>query len=203
MAAKETYLNEMLKLVPLEFKPNPPVLGQAIPFKAEGRGYGILYGPPWLSRTERVHSLRAKRFGKAVVFRKTPVSKFRPRFPFLKRRPRLVKAGETIWIVANKPKTKVRLKSLWSFKNFSFNINPKGVVAHAPGVFLIPHSVKPMVRYRSRPEQAKLKCHQLKVQPHQFESCHSFNYDFQKELLILKNTSLSTQEIYKLTQQNK
>jgi len=58
----------MLVLKHLPFEPSPPVLGQAVPFLVEGNGYGILYGSPWLNKTDRVQKLRAKRFRKVVMF---------------------------------------------------------------------------------------------------------------------------------------
>lgn len=193
----------MLRLVPQEFQPNPPVLGQAIPFEVEGKGYGILYGPPWLNKTDRVQKLRAKRFGKVVMFRKTPVSKSRPYFPFLKRRPRLVKAGETVWVVANKPKTRVMLRSLRNFKQWSFNLNPKGIVAQSPGVILDTKTVKSQVSYISIARNVELQCHQPILKKTDFQLTDALKSNFQSSKLSLKNTFLSSQEIYKLSQQNK
>ena len=193
----------MLRLVPQKFQPNPPVLGQAVPFKVEGKGYGILYGPPWLYKTDRVQKLHAKRFGKAVMFRKTPVSKSRPFFPYLKTRPRIVKAGETVWIVANKPKTRVILKSLPDFKKWSFNLNPKGIVAQSPGVMLDTKTVKSKVSYISIARNVELQCHQPILKKTDFQLSDTLKANFQSSQLSLKNTFISSQEIYKLSQQNK
>ena len=193
----------MLRLVPQEFQPNPPVLGQAVPFLVEGKGYGILYGPPWLNKTDRVQKLHAKRFGKAVMFRKTPVSKSRPFFPFLKTRPRLVKAGETVWIIANKPKTRVMLKSLRNFKKWSFNLNPKGIVAQSPGVKLDTKTVKSKVSYTSLAQNVELQNHQPILKKTEIQLTDDLQSNFQSSKLSLKNTFLSSQEIYKFSQQNK
>ena len=193
----------MLRLVPQEFQPNPPVLGQAVPFLVEGKGYGILYGPPWLSKTDRVQKLRARRFGKAVIFRKTPVSKSRPYFPFLKTRPRLVKAGETVWVVANKPKTRVLLRSLRDFKKWSFNLNPKGIVAQSPSVKLDLNTVKSKVSYISIAQNIELQNHQPILKKTEFQLTNALKSNFQSAQLSLKNTFLSSQEINKLSQQNK
>jgi len=193
----------MLRLVPQEFKPNPPVLGQAVLFKAEGKGYGILYGPPWLNKVERVQKLRARRFGKVVMFRKTPVSKSRPDFPFLKRRPRLVKAGELVWIVANKPKTTVRVTSLRNFKQWSFNLNPKGVIAESPGVKLDSKTVKSKVVYDSVAQYIELGNHEPILKKTEVQLTNALNSNFPTSKLSLKNTYLSSVEIHKLSQQNK
>lgn len=193
----------MLELVNLPFEPSPPVLGQAVPFKVEGKGYGILYGPPWLKKTDRIQKLRAKRFGKVVMFRKTPVSKSRPDFPFLKRRPRLVKSQEVVWIVANKPKTNVRLISLKNFKQWSFNLNPKGVLAQSPSVKLDSKSVKSTIAYDSVAQQIEL----LKPQPFlinkEVELIKTDRLNIPNSNLSIKNTFLSSKEIYKLRQQKK
>lgn len=193
----------MLVLKHLPFEPSPPVLGQAVPFKVDGKGYGILYGPPWLKKTERIQKLWAKRYAKVVMFRKTPVSKSRPDFPFLKRRPRLVKAGEIVWIVANKPKTKVRLRSLRDFKQWSFNLNPKGIVAQSPGVKLESKSVKSTIGYDSVAQQVELIQHQPSPNMKQVKLIKTDKANFQNLTLSVKNTFLSSQEIYKLSQQNK
>lgn len=193
----------MLVLKHLPFEPSPPVLGQAVPFKVDGKGYGILYGPPWLKKTERIQKLWAKRYAKVVMFRKTPVSKSRPDFPFLKRRPRLVKAGEIVWIVANKPKTKVRLRSLRDFKQWSFNLNPKGIVAQSPGVKLESKSVKSTIGYDSVAQQVELIKRQPSPNMKQVKLIKTDKANFQNLTLSVKNTFLSSQEIYKLSQQNK
>ena len=193
----------MLVLKHLPFEPSPPVLGQAVPFLVEGKGYGILYGPPWLNKTDRVQKLRAKRFRKVVMFRKTPVSKSRPYFPFLKTRPRIVKAGETVWIVANKPKTRVMLRSLRDFKKWSFNLNPKGVVAQSPRVELDTKPVKSKVSYNSLAQNVELLNHQPILKKTEIQLTDDLQSNFQSSKLSLKNTFLSSQEIYKLSQQNK
>lgn len=193
----------MLVLKHIPFEPSPPVLGQAVPFKVDGKGYGILYGPPWLKKTERIQKLWAKRYAKVVMFRKTPVSKSRPDFPFLKRRPRLVKAGEIVWIVANKPKTKVRLRSLRDFKQWSFNLNPKGIVAQSPGVKLGSKSVKSTIGYDSVAQQVELIKRQPSPNMKQVKLIKTDKANFQNLTLSVKNTFLSSQEIYKLSQQNK
>jgi len=193
----------MLVLKHLPFEPSPPVLGQAVPFLVEGEGYGILYGPPWLNKTDRVQKLRAKRFGKAVMFRKTPVSKSRPYFPFLKTRPRLVKAGETVWIIANKPKTRVMLRSLRDFKKWSFNLNPKGIVAQSPGVKLDTKTVKSKVSYNSLAQNVELQNHQPILQKTEVQLTNALKSNFPTSKLSLKNTYLSSVEIHKLSQQNK
>jgi hypothetical protein len=193
----------MLVLKHLPFEPSPPVLGQAVPFLVEGKGYGILYGPPWLNKTDRVQKLRAKRFRKAVMFRKTPVSKSRPYFPFLKTRPRLVKAGETVWIVANKPKTRVVLRSLRDFNKWSFNLNPKGIVAQSPGVKLDIKTVKSKVSYNSLAQNVELQSHQPILNKTQIQLTDALKSNFHSSKLSLKNTFLSSQEINILSQQNK
>ena len=193
----------MLVLKHLPFEPSPPVLGQAVPFLVEGEGYGILYGPPWLNKTDRVQKLRAKRFGKAVMFRKTPVSKSRPYFPFLKTRPRLVKAGETVWIIANKPKTRVMLRSLRDFKKWSFNLNPKGIVAQSPGVKLDTKTFKSKVSYNSLAQNVELQNHQPILQKTEVQLTNALKSNFPTSKLSLKNTYLSSVEIHKLSQQNK
>jgi len=193
----------MLVLKHLPFEPSPPVLGQAVPFLVEGKGYGILYGPPWLNKTDRVQKLRAKRFRKVVMFRKTPVSKSRPYFPFLKTRPRIVKAGETVWIVANKPKTRVMLRSLRDFKKWSFNLNPKGVVAQSPRVELDTKPVKSKVSYNSLAQNVELQNHQPILKKTEIQLTDDLQSNFQSSKLSLKNTFLSSQEIYKFSQQNK
>lgn len=193
----------MLVLKHLPFEPSPPVLGQAVPFLVEGKGYGILYGPPWLNKTDRVQKLRAKRFRKVVMFRKTPVSKSRPYFPFLKTRPRLVKAGETVWVVANKPKTRVMLRSLRDFKKWSFNLNPKGVVAQSPGVELDKKPVKSKVSYISIAQNVELQSHQPNLKKTEIQLTDALKSNFQSSKLNLKSTFLSSQEIYKLSQLNK
>jgi len=193
----------MLVLKHLPFEPSPPVLGQAVPFKVEGRGYGILYGPPWLAKTERTQKLWAKRFSKAVMFRKTPVSKSRPDFPFLKRRPRLVKSGETVWIVANKPKTRVRLRSLNNLKQWSFYLNPKGITAKSPGVKLNSKSVKSTLGYDSVAQQVELIKRRPSLNIKEVKLMKTDKANFQNSTLSIKNTFLSSQEIYKLSQQNK
>ena len=193
----------MLVLKHLPFEPSPPVLGQAVPFLVEGKGYGILYGPPWLNKTDRVQKLRAKRFRKAVMFRKTPVSKSRPYFPFLKTRPRLVKAGETVWIVANKPKTRVVLRSLRDFNKWSFNLNPKGIVAQSPGVKLDIKTVKSKVSYNSLAQNVELQSHQPILNKTQIQLTDALKSNFDSSKLSLKNTFLSSQEINILSQQNK
>lgn len=193
----------MLRLVPQKFQPNPPVLGQAVPFQVEGKGYGILYGPPWLNKTQRIQKLRANRFGKAVMFRKTPVSKSRPYFPFLKTRPRLVKAGEIVWIVANKPKTRVVLRSLGGFEKWSFNLNPKGIVAQSPSVKLDTKTVKSKVSYDSLAQNVELRIHQLTLKNTEIQLTDALKSNFHSSKLRLKNTFLSSQEIFTLSQQNK
>jgi len=192
----------MLILKPLPFEPNPPVLGQAIPFQIEGKGYGILSGPPWLKITERKHQLWARRFGKAVVFRKTPVSSSRPDLPSLRRRPRLVKAGEVVWIIANKPKTFVTVKSLSNFKQHSITLNPKGVIANSPAIVVRSSHVKSEVEYDliSKSIHATLARPIVIGQPIKISKVASLNVIAQE--LIIKNTELNSTEINKLSQQN-
>ena len=193
----------MLELVNLPFEPSPPVLGQAVPFKVVGKGYGILYGPPWLKKTERIQKLWAKRFGKVVMFRKTPVSKSRPDFPFLKRRPRLVKSQEVVWIVANKPKTNVRLISLKNFKQWSFNLNPKGIITESPGVRVVSKTVRSEIGYDSVAQRVQLRNHQPALKKTEVQLTNAIKLKFQNSTLILKNTFLGSQEIHKLSEQNK
>jgi hypothetical protein len=193
----------MLVLKHLPFEPSPPVLGQAVPFLVEGKGYGILNGPPWLNKTDRVQKLRAKRFRKVVMFRKTPVSKSRPYFPFLKTRPRLVKAGETVWIIANKPKTRVMLRSLRDFKKWSFNLNPKGIVAQSPGVKLDTKTVKSKVSYNSLAQNVELQNHQPILKKTEIQLTDALKSNFPTSKLSLKKTYLSSVEIHKLSQLNK
>lgn len=111
-----------------------PIFGEAIQLVIEGEGYGILIGAPWLKAESRSIKIAAKKFSKAVVFRKLPVSIKYPDLPSLSRRPRLVKASEVVKLVLDKPEIRVTLISIPSFKKFVVVINPKGVIAKSPGV---------------------------------------------------------------------
>lgn len=123
----------MLIIKPLS--PNEaPIFGEAIQLEIVGRGYGILVGAPWLKAESRSLKIAAKKFSKAVVFRKLPVSIKYPDLPSLSRRPRLVKACEVVKLVLDKPEIKLTLISIPSFKKFVVVINPKGIVTTSPGV---------------------------------------------------------------------
>lgn len=113
---------------------NTPILGESIQIEIVGEGSGILMGPAWLKRYKDEHKLSAKRFEKVAISRKTPVSISRPDLPAISRRPRLVKAGEIVWINLSKPANEVRLFSFKSRKTFVATINPKGVIANVPGI---------------------------------------------------------------------
>ena len=193
----------ILTLKPLPFEPSPPVLGQAVPFAVEGEGRGILYGPPWLKVTEKKHRISSKRFTKAVVFRKTPVSTLRPDLPALRRRPRLVKAGDKVWIIANKPSTRIRLKSLKDFKEFTLTINPKGILASAPSVKTWVPVIHSKVPYTAKTKSvySRLKLPTLFYQKVAIQNLDSGKIVTPK--LSLVNNELNSQEIYKLSQQKK
>tara|TARA_B100000900_G_scaffold412536_1_gene434550 strand:+ start:4895 stop:5479 length:585 start_codon:yes stop_codon:yes gene_type:complete len=193
----------ILTLKPLPFEPSPPVLGQAVPFIVEGEGRGILYGPPWLKVLEKKHRISSKRFSKAVVFRKTPVSILRPDLPVLRRRPRLVKAGDKVWIIANKPSTRIRLKSLNDFKEFTLTINPKGIIASAPSVKSSIPEIHSEVPYKAKTKSVHSR---LKAPTLISQKVETQNLDLVKILtpkLSLVKNELNSQEIYKLSQQKK
>ena len=123
----------MLIIKPLN--PNEePIFGEAIQLEIVGEGYGILMGAPWLKAESRSLKIAAKKFAKAVVFRKLPVSTKYSDLPSLSRRPRLVKASEVVKLVLDKPEIRLTLISIPSFKKFAVVINPKGVIAKSPGV---------------------------------------------------------------------
>jgi hypothetical protein len=119
-----------------------PIFGEAIQLEVVGEGYGILMGGPWLKVESRSLKIAAKKFSKAVVFRKLPVSLKYSDLPSLSRRPRLVKAKELVKIVLDKPVVKLTLISLPTFKKYVVDINPKGVVVNPNRLKII----KPTVR---------------------------------------------------------
>ena len=119
----------MLKFSPFNFE-GEPILGEAIQLEIVGEGYGILMGAPWLKVESRSLKIAAKKFSKAVVFRKLPVSLKYSDLPSLSRRPRLVKSMEVVKLVLDKPVVKLTLISLPTFKKYVVHINPKGVVVN-------------------------------------------------------------------------
>ncbi len=117
----------MLIIKPLN--PNEePIFGEAIQLEIVGEGYGILMGAPWLKVESRSLKIAAKKFSKAVVFRKLPVSLKYSDLPSLSRRPRLVKSKELVKLILDKPVVKLTLISIPTFKKYVVHINPKGVV---------------------------------------------------------------------------
>jgi hypothetical protein len=107
-----------------------PVFGEAIQLEVVGQGYGILFGAPWLKVESRSLKIAAKKFSKAVVFRKLPVSLKYSDLPSLSRRPRLVKSMEVVKLILDKPVIRLTLISLPSFKKYVVHINPKGVIVN-------------------------------------------------------------------------
>ena len=119
----------MLTLRPL-FSNEEPIFGEAIQLEVVGDGYGILIGAPWLKVESRSLKIAAKKFSKAVVFRKLPVSLKYSDLPSLSRRPRLVKSKELVKLILDKPVVKLTLISIPTFKKYVVHINPKGVIVN-------------------------------------------------------------------------
>ena len=119
----------MLILRPLVSN-DEPIFGEAIQLEVVGKGYGILMGAPWLKVESRSLKIAAKKFSKAVVFRKLPVSLKYSDLPSLSRRPRLVKSKELVKLILDKPVVRLTLISLPTFKKYVVHINPKGVVVN-------------------------------------------------------------------------
>ena len=158
----------MLSIRPLH--DDTPILGESIQIEILGEGRGILMGPAWLKRYEDKHKLSAKRFGKVAISRKTPVSASRPDLPALSRRPRLVKAGDIVWINLSKPANEIRLFSLKSRKTFVATINPKGVIANVPGIKTNAGGIKVNHQVRTNYNSPDLSLVAPRVNPLNFKS---------------------------------
>jgi hypothetical protein len=182
---------------------NTPILGESIQIEIVGEGRGILTGPAWLKRHEDEHKLSAKRFGKVAISRKTPVSTSRPDLPALSRRPRLVKAGQIVWINLSKPANEVRLFSFKSRKTFIATINPKGVIAKAPRIMANAGGIKVNHQVRTNNYSPDLSLVYPRVNPLILKTeVVPVTYDKLYRLQLL-NTEFDENQNKKLSQTNK
>lgn len=136
----------MLIFKPVDFNQSP-IIGEAIKLEIVGSGWGIFYGAPWLREESRELDLSARKFSRAVVFRKLPVSIKRPDLPSVKRRARIVKSKEIIKVILDKPKVKITLISLPEFKKYEVYINPKGVYTKLSEAIFIKSHIRSQLKF--------------------------------------------------------
>ena len=160
-----------------------PVFGEAIQLELVGEGYGILFGALWLKVESRSLKISAKKFSKAVVFRKLPVSLKYSDLPTLSRRPRIVKSMEVVKLVLDKPVVRLTLISIPTFEKYVVHINPKGVVVNPTHLKI----TKPTVRAHTNFEpNRKVFVKENFLVPEMIDSKFKLDYKFDIRLKLNK-----------------